>query len=247
MLYGPELYTSPPGWRAWAGGPTESSVPASTTPQIRASSLRTMGSSRSGRTDPAAAAEDGLSVYHRRRRAACPICARAHADATQRQPPQGGVDPAVELPPDLGQQPDPLEAAGAVQRLAGVVRQRDHGEHLVHAVGAQPGEQLVVQQPAEALPARLGGQVDRDLAGAGVRRPRAVRRRVGVAHHVAGRGVGHQQVVARLGAGQPGLPVAERRATPGRRSRSRCGPARRRWPRFVGGRQNLRRARSRLP
>ena len=128
-------------------------------------------------------------------------------------PQQRGVDPAVELPAHLGQHPDPLEAAGPVQRLARVVRQRDHREHLVHAVGAQPAEQLVVQRPAEALPARRVVQVDRDLAGAGVRRPRAVGRRVGVAHDLrrgAG-GVGDEQVVAGLGAGQPGLPVAQPR------------------------------------
>ena len=62
---------------------------------------------------------------------------------------------------------------------------------------------------AEALPARRVVQVDRDLAGAGVRRPRAVRRGVGVAHHLAGGGVGDEQVVTRLVAGQPSLPVAQ--------------------------------------
>ena len=41
-------------------------------------------------------------------------------------------------------QPHPFEAAGTVQRLAGVVRQRDHRKHLVHTVRAQPGQQRVV-------------------------------------------------------------------------------------------------------
>ena len=53
------------------------------------------------------------------------------------------------------------EPARAVQRLAGRVGQRDHGDGHVDAVGAEQPEQLVVQPPAVALLLRVEAEVDR--------------------------------------------------------------------------------------
>ena len=80
-----------------------------------------------------------------------------------------------------------------MQRLAGVVRQRDHGQHLVHAVGAQPAEQLVVQQPARRpapAPPRTGRPRPRGCgrtpAAGGTSRSRRSRRRLGRSRRRAG-------------------------------------------------------------
>ena len=117
------------------------------------------------------------------------------------------------LRPDLAHRPEVLEAARLVEGDARPVGQRDQGERDVHPVGAQPRDQRVVERLAEAAAAGgLRREVDRRLAGQPVPRPGAVRRGVGEADHRAV-GLGHQEVVAGLGARRAG---AASSSSPGR-------------------------------
>ena len=164
---------------------------------------------------------------------------RARA-SLQREPHRAVSIQRSNFQPTSGSSPDPLEAARPVQRLARVVGQRDHRQHLVDAVARAAGRAgrrtAAARAPARAR-TRRGRPTPRGsgrtpAAGGTTRSRRSPPpRRSGRRRRAGGR---------RARCWPAGPPSRTAAAARGRRSRSRCAPARRRWPRFAGGRQDLR-------
>ena len=147
--------------------------------------------------------------------------------------------------PRAGPRPARSRTPGAAprSRRSAARSPRAPGAHRRHAAGRGARRTADGRGPARA-PSRRGRPRPRGCGGTPAAGGTTTSRRSPPPRRRASWRRARGRPAGRWRAGPPSSPA---RGTPCRRSRSRCGPARRRWPRFVGGRQDLRCARSRVP